>query len=61
MVADYIQILVLPQWSFATKSLSGVVKIAIATGNVSSIYSHGVGIRGRDERISGRMRGLVGD
>jgi hypothetical protein len=26
-----------------------------------SIYSHGEGIRGRDERISGRMRGLVGD
>jgi hypothetical protein len=26
-----------------------------------SIYSHGGGIRGRDERISGRMRGLVGD
>ena len=25
-----------------------------------SIYSHGGGIRGRDERISGRMRGLVG-
>jgi hypothetical protein len=24
-----------------------------------SIYSHGGGIRGRDERISGRMRGLV--
>ena len=22
---------------------------------------HGGGIRGRDERISGRMRGLVGD
>jgi hypothetical protein len=26
-----------------------------------SIYSPGGGIRGRDERISGRMRGLVGD
>jgi hypothetical protein len=26
-----------------------------------SIYSHGGGIRGRDERISGRMRGLVRD
>jgi hypothetical protein len=30
-------------------------------GPCSSIYSHGGGIRGRDERISGRMRGLVGD
>jgi hypothetical protein len=30
-------------------------------GPCPSIYSHGVGIRGRDERISGRMRGLVGD
>jgi hypothetical protein len=26
-----------------------------------SLYRHGGGIRGRDERISGRMRGLVGD
>jgi hypothetical protein len=30
-------------------------------GPCPSIYSHGWGIRGRDERISGRMRGLVGD
>jgi hypothetical protein len=30
-------------------------------GPCPSIYSHGEGIRGRDERISGRMRGLVGD
>jgi hypothetical protein len=30
-------------------------------GPCPSIYSHGGGIRGRDERISGRMRGLVGD
>jgi hypothetical protein len=30
-------------------------------GPCPSIYSHGAGIRGRDERISGRMRGLVGD
>jgi hypothetical protein len=29
-------------------------------GPCPSIYSHGGGIRG-DERISGRMRGLVGD
>jgi hypothetical protein len=29
-------------------------------GPCPSIYSHG-GIRRRDERISGRMRGLVGD
>jgi hypothetical protein len=29
-------------------------------GPCPSIYSHGGGIRGRDERISGRMRGLVG-
>jgi hypothetical protein len=29
-------------------------------GPCPSIYSHGEGIRGRDERISGRMRGLVG-
>jgi hypothetical protein len=29
-------------------------------GPSPSIYSHGGGIRGRDERISGRMRGLVG-
>jgi hypothetical protein len=28
-------------------------------GPCPSIYSHGGGIRGRDERISGRMRGLV--
>jgi hypothetical protein len=30
-------------------------------GPYPSIYSHGGGIRGRDERISGRMRGLAGD
>jgi hypothetical protein len=30
-------------------------------GPCPSIYSHGGGISGRDERISGRMRGLVGD
>jgi hypothetical protein len=30
-------------------------------GPCPSIYSHGGGIRGRGERISGRMRGLVGD
>jgi hypothetical protein len=30
-------------------------------GPCPSIYSHGGGIRGRDERISGSMRGLVGD
>jgi hypothetical protein len=30
-------------------------------GSCPSIYSHGGGIRGRDERISRRMRGLVGD
>jgi hypothetical protein len=30
-------------------------------GPCPSIYSHGGGIRGSDERISGRMRGLVGD
>jgi hypothetical protein len=30
-------------------------------GPCPSIYSHGGGIRGRDERISGWMRGLVGD
>jgi hypothetical protein len=30
-------------------------------GPCPSIYSHGGGIRGRDERFSGRMRGLVGD
>jgi hypothetical protein len=30
-------------------------------GPCPSIYSHGGAIRGRDERISGRMRGLVGD
>jgi hypothetical protein len=30
-------------------------------GPCPSIYSPGGGIRGRDERISGRMRGLVGD
>jgi hypothetical protein len=30
-------------------------------GPCPSIYSHGGGIRGRDEGISGRMRGLVGD
>ena len=30
-------------------------------GPCPSIYSHGGVIRGRDERISGRMRGLVGD
>ena len=30
-------------------------------GPCPSIYSHGGGIRGREERISGRMRGLVGD
>jgi hypothetical protein len=30
-------------------------------GPCPSIYSHGGGIRGRDEKISGRMRGLVGD
>jgi hypothetical protein len=30
-------------------------------GTCPSIYSNGGGIRGRDERISGRMRGLVGD
>jgi hypothetical protein len=30
-------------------------------GPCPSIYSHGGGNRGRDERISGRMRGLVGD
>jgi hypothetical protein len=30
-------------------------------GPCPSIYSHGGGIRGRDDRISGRMRGLVGD
>jgi hypothetical protein len=30
-------------------------------GPCPSIYSHGGGIRGRHERISGRMRGLVGD
>jgi hypothetical protein len=30
-------------------------------GPCPSIYSHGGGIRGRDERISRRMRGLVGD
>jgi hypothetical protein len=30
-------------------------------GPCPSIYSHGGGIRGEDERISGRMRGLVGD
>jgi hypothetical protein len=29
-------------------------------GPCPSIYSHGGGMRG-DERISGRMRGLVGD
>jgi hypothetical protein len=28
-------------------------------GPCPSIYSHGGGIRGRDERIRGRMRGLV--
>jgi hypothetical protein len=33
----------------------------IRGGPCPSIYSHGGGIRGRDERISGRMRGLVGD
>jgi hypothetical protein len=30
-------------------------------GPCPSIYSHGEGIRGRDERISGGIRGLVGD
>jgi hypothetical protein len=30
-------------------------------GHCPSIYSQGGGIRGEDERISGRMRGLVGD
>ncbi|PWZ52110.1 hypothetical protein Zm00014a_016176 [Zea mays] len=30
-------------------------------GPCPSIYSHGGGIRGRDEMISGRMRGLVRD
>jgi hypothetical protein len=30
-------------------------------GPCPSIYSHGGGIRGRDERISGRMKGLVRD
>jgi hypothetical protein len=30
-------------------------------GPCPSIYSHGGEIRGRDERISGRMRGLVED
>jgi hypothetical protein len=30
-------------------------------GPFPSIYNHGGVIRGRDERISGRMRGLVGD
>jgi hypothetical protein len=30
-------------------------------GPCPSIYSHGGGLGGRDERISGRMRGLVGD
>jgi hypothetical protein len=30
-------------------------------GPCPSIYSHGGGIRGRDDGISGRMRGLVGD
>jgi hypothetical protein len=30
-------------------------------GPCPSIYSHDGGIRGSDERISGRMRGLVGD
>jgi hypothetical protein len=30
-------------------------------GPCPSINSHGGGIRGRDERISGRMRGLAGD
>ena len=30
-------------------------------GPCPSIYSHGGGIRGRDESISGRMRGSVGD
>jgi hypothetical protein len=29
-------------------------------GPCPSIYRHGGGIRGREERISGRMRGLVG-
>lgn len=36
MVADYFQILVLAQWRFAGKSLSVIVKVAIATGNVFS-------------------------
>jgi hypothetical protein len=30
-------------------------------GPCPSIYSQGGGIRGEDERISGRMQGLVGD
>jgi hypothetical protein len=30
-------------------------------GPCPSIYKLGGGIRGEDERISGRMRGLVGD
>jgi hypothetical protein len=35
--------------------------VGMRGGPCPSIYSHGGGIRGRDERISGRMRGLVGD
>jgi hypothetical protein len=35
--------------------------VGMRGGPCPSIYSHGGEIRGRDERISGRMRGLVGD
>jgi hypothetical protein len=48
-------------WGGGGKSCHEMAWGGLRGGPCPSIYSHGGGIRGRDERISGRMRGLVGD
>jgi hypothetical protein len=49
------------EWVWGGESCHEMAWGGMRGGPCPSIYSHGGGIRGRDERIRGRMRGLVGD
>ena len=48
-------------WVWGGESCHEMAWGGMRGGPCPSIYSHGKGIRKRDERISGRMRELVGD
>jgi hypothetical protein len=48
------------EWVWGGESCHEMAWGGMRGGPCPSIYSHGGGIRGRDERIRGRMRGLGG-